>query len=90
MVGRSSDDTDGKSYSKREVESPAQRTRTKRDIVRFSDQVICNRYAGPGDSGSAILNARNEVIGLHTSGSMSASIFNKIEHVFSLLKITLA
>jgi hypothetical protein len=58
--------------------------------VRFTDQVRCTRFTMMGDSGSAVLNRQNEVVGLHFAGSTSASFFNKIEHVFTLLQITLA
>jgi hypothetical protein len=92
MVGRSSDlvDSGRVTFPSAKVKLAYRRKKTKRDIVRFSDQVICTPYSTSGDSGSVILNDRNEVIGLHTSGGISVSIFNKIEHVFSLLKITLA
>lgn len=59
-------------------------------LVYFRDQVICTRYTFPGDSGSAVLNDANEVVGLHAAGSYTASVFNKIEHVFSLLDLRLA
>jgi hypothetical protein len=58
--------------------------------VEFHDQVMCEPYALPGDSGSAVLNMNNEVVGLHFAGSPSACYFNRIEHVFRLLDITLA
>lgn len=51
------------------------------------DQVLCTRYTAGGDSGSAVLNERNRVVGLHFAGSPSSSIFNKIEHVMRLLNI---
>ena len=59
-------------------------------MVRYSDQVVCSRYASPGDSGSAILNDQDQVVGLHAAGSFEVSTFNKIEHVFSLLGLALA
>jgi hypothetical protein len=38
--------------------------------VGFSDQVRCTRYSAEGDSGSAVLNRRqNRVVGLHVGGS---------------------
>jgi hypothetical protein len=58
--------------------------------VGFKDQVLCTRYSAPGDSGSIILNSSNRVIGLHFAGSHSASIFNRIHHVFNLLDIEVA
>lgn len=58
--------------------------------VEFHDQVMCSPYALPGDSGSAVLNMNDEVVGLHFAGSPSACYFNRIEHVFTALGITLA
>lgn len=55
--------------------------------VGLRDQVLCTRYTAGGDSGSAVLNSGNMVVGLHFAGSPSSSIFNKIEHVLTLLKI---
>lgn len=66
------------------------KTKTKSLFVGFDDQVLCTRYASPGDSGSAVLNEHNEVIGLHASGTASTSTFNKIENVFEALNIRLA
>lgn len=55
--------------------------------VGFREQVLCTRYTDGGDSGSAVLNMRNEVVGLHFAGSPSSSIFNRIEHVLTALDI---
>jgi len=54
------------------------------------DQVLCTRYTAGGDSGSAVLNRSNRIVGLHFAGSPSTSIFNRIDHVFRLLDIELA
>lgn len=54
------------------------------------DQVLCTRYTAGGDSGSAVLNNRNRIVGLHFAGSPSTSIFNRITHVFQALDIQLA
>lgn len=58
-----------------------------RGRVGFREQVLCTRYTQGGDSGAAVLNMRNRVVGLHFAGSESSSIFNRIEHVLSLLDI---
>jgi hypothetical protein len=58
-----------------------------RGRVGFRDQVLCTRYTAAGDSGSAVLNRRREVVGLHFAGSPSSSIFNWIEHVLAALGI---
>ena len=58
--------------------------------VGLRDQVLCTRYTAGGDSGSAVLNSRKRVVGLHFAGSPSTSIFNRIGHVFDLLDLELA
>lgn len=55
----------------------------------LQDQVLCTRYSDAGDSGSAVLNQNNRVVGLHFAGSSSASAFNKIHHVMNLLDLEL-
>ena len=55
--------------------------------VGLKDQILCTRYTAPGDSGSAVLNMRKKVVGLHFAGSSSTSIFNRIGHVLDLLDI---
>ena len=65
------------------------KTTSTRRYVRYADQVLCDRFAGPGDSGSIVLNERNEVVVLCAAGSPSKATFNKIEHVFAALGITL-
>ena len=56
--------------------------------VGFRDQVLCTRFTSGGDSGSAILNPNNKVVGLHFAGSPSSSIFNKIGNVLNILDIS--
>lgn len=51
------------------------------------DQVLCTRYTAGGDSGSAVFNMDNKVVGLHFAGSTSSSIFNKIGNVLEMLGI---
>jgi len=55
--------------------------------VGFRDQVLCTRYTAGGDSGSAVLNMKKEVVGLHFAGSETSSIFNRIENVLTLLNL---
>lgn len=55
--------------------------------VGLRDQVLCTRYTAGGDSGSAVLNMSERVVGLHFAGSPSTSIFNKIENVLTALDI---
>jgi hypothetical protein len=58
-----------------------------RGRVGFRDQILCTRFTDGGDSGSAVLNMRQEVVGLHFAGSPSSSIFNRIESVLAALRI---
>jgi hypothetical protein len=55
--------------------------------VGFRDQVLCTRYTAGGDSGSAVLNSKDFVVGLHFAGSPSSSIFNRIANVTKLLNV---
>ncbi len=57
--------------------------------VGLSDQVLCTRYTAGGDSGSAVLNMSQKVVGLHFAGSPSTSIFNKIQNVVDLLDVAI-
>lgn len=61
----------------------------KRKYVGFRDVIMCSRFTAPGDSGSAVLNDRGYLIGLHFGGSPSTSIFCKITNVFKLLDLEL-
>ncbi|HHJ53434.1 MAG TPA: hypothetical protein ENJ89_09590, partial [Caldithrix abyssi] len=45
-----------------------------------------NMSAG-GDSGSAVLNEQNEIVGLLFAGSSRSTIINRIQNVFSLLGV---
>lgn len=58
--------------------------------VGFRDQVLCTRYSDSGDSGAAVLNSSNRVIGLHFAGAPGGSVFNRIQHVLRLLEVELA
>lgn len=55
----------------------------------LADQVLCTRYTAPGDSGAAVFNTSDNVVGLHFAGSSSTSIFNRIGHVFDALGLEL-
>lgn len=66
------------------------RGHTRKGRVGLRDQVLCTRYTAGGDSGSVVLNSRNKIVGLHFAGSPSTSIFNRIEHVFTVLGLELA
>ncbi len=53
--------------------------------VGMRDQVLCTRFTAGGDSGAAIFNARNQIVGLHFAGTPSTSIFNRITNVLDAL-----
>lgn len=58
-------------------------------IAQFKDQLMAGAMSAGGDSGSAILNDQNHVVGLLFAGSEQTTIMNRIENVFSALNLTL-
>jgi hypothetical protein len=58
-------------------------------VAQFSDQLLAGPMSQGGDSGSAVLDGNNRLIGLLFAGSESTTIINRIEHVFSGLELTL-
>ncbi|MGB3736444.1 MAG: hypothetical protein WA964_15905 [Ilumatobacter sp.] len=65
------------------------RTKRLRQRVGFRRQVMCSRFTAPGDSGSLVLSSSGRAVGLHFAGSMTASIFNRIDHVLDALDVDL-
>lgn len=57
-------------------------------VARFTDQLMAGAMSQGGDSGSAVLDAENRVVGLLFAGSDVTTIINRIEHVFSALGVT--
>jgi hypothetical protein len=57
-------------------------------VARFTDQLMAGAMSQGGDSGSAVLDAENRVVGLLFAGSDVTTIINRIEHVFSALAVT--
>lgn len=57
--------------------------------AQFSDQLLAGPMSQGGDSGSAVLDNNNRLIGLLFAGSDNSTIINRIEHVFSELGLTL-
>lgn len=55
----------------------------------FTDQLMAGAMSAGGDSGSAVLNNRNELVGLLFAGSDSTTVINRIQNVFSALQVTL-
>lgn len=56
-----------------------------RGVAMFEDQIITTKIAEGGDSGSLVLNDRNEIVGLLFAGSDSLTIVNKISNVIDAL-----
>jgi len=55
----------------------------------FVDQLLAGPMSQGGDSGSAVVNQANELVGLLFAGSVNTTIFNRIQNVFQLLQVTL-
>jgi hypothetical protein len=53
--------------------------------VGMRDQVLCTRFTAGGDSGAAVFNTNNQIVGLHFAGTPSTSIFNRITNVLDAL-----
>ncbi|MPQ44109.1 trypsin-like serine protease [Clostridium tarantellae] len=56
----------------------------------FKDQIITTPISAPGDSGSALLNNSNYVVGLVFAGGYNFSVANPIEKVLSYLNVKIA
>jgi hypothetical protein len=57
-------------------------------IARFTDQLMAGPMSQGGDSGSAVLDENNQLVGLLFAGSDQSTIINRIENVFSALGVT--
>ncbi|MCB0281082.1 MAG: trypsin-like peptidase domain-containing protein [Calditrichae bacterium] len=55
----------------------------------FVDQIMAGAMSAGGDSGSAIFNTNNQLVGLLFAGSSSTTIINRIQNVFELLNVSL-
>lgn len=58
-------------------------------MARFTDQVMAGPMSEGGDSGSAVLDDQNRIVGLLFAGSDTTTLCNRIENVFSALKVGL-
>lgn len=58
-------------------------------VAQFDDQLIAGAMCAGGDSGSAVLDDNNNIIGLLFAGSETSTVINRIENVFGLLHIHL-
>jgi len=57
--------------------------------ARFTDQLLAGAMSQGGDSGSAVLDEDNRLVGLLFAGSDNSTIINRIENVLSALGIEL-
>lgn len=58
-------------------------------VASFTDQLMAGPMSQGGDSGSAVLDTNNRLVGLLFAGSENSTIINRIEHVFSSLGLQL-
>jgi hypothetical protein len=58
-------------------------------VARFTDQLMAGPMSQGGDSGSAVLDETNRLMGLLFAGSDNSTIINRIENVFSALGVTI-
>ena len=56
--------------------------------ARFRDQLLAGPMSQGGDSGSAVLDDNDHLVGLLFAGSDSTTIINRIGHVFSALGVS--
>lgn len=56
-------------------------------IALFTDQLMAGAMSQGGDSGSAVLDDTNRLVGLLFAGSDTTTVINRIENVFSLLGV---
>lgn len=55
----------------------------------FVDQFMAGAMSAGGDSGSAVLNDDNQLVGLLFAGSTNTTIINRIQNVFTALQVSL-
>ena len=58
-------------------------------IARFTDQLLAGAMSQGGDSGSAVLDNNNKLVGLLFAGSDTTTIIDRIGNVFSALGLSL-
>jgi hypothetical protein len=58
-------------------------------IAMFTDQLMAGAMSKGGDSGSAVLDDNNRLVGLLFAGSDTTTVINRIENVFSALGFSL-
>ncbi|MFH5883536.1 hypothetical protein ACG2F4_04420 [Halalkalibaculum sp. DA3122] len=58
-------------------------------VATFVDQLVAGSMSQGGDSGSAVLDNENNLVGLLFAGSDTSTIINRIDNVFNSLDVTL-
>jgi hypothetical protein len=58
-------------------------------MATFSDQLMAGAMSQGGDSGSAVFDEQNRLVGLLFAGSDQSTIMNRIQNVFSALGVSL-
>lgn len=58
-------------------------------VAQFTDQLMAGPMSQGGDSGSAVLDKNNNLVGLLFAGSDSTTIMNRIGNVFDALGLSL-
>jgi hypothetical protein len=59
-------------------------------VAVFVDQLLAGPMSQGGDSGSAVLNNDNKLVGLLFAGSNTTTVLNRIQNVFQALNVTVA
>jgi len=59
------------------------------NVARFADQLMAGAMSQGGDSGSAVLDNNNNLVGLLFAGSETTTVINRVENVFSGLGLSL-
>lgn len=75
--------------SVQQIDVTAQVNYGNNKIATFVDQILAGPMSQGGDSGSAVLNDQNQIVGLLFAGSQTTTIINRIQNVFSALNVTL-
>jgi hypothetical protein len=58
-------------------------------IAMFTDQIMAGAMSQGGDSGSAVLDDNNHLVGLLFAGSDTTTVINRIENVYSALGVSI-
>ncbi len=73
-----------------QIDVTAQVTYGTNKTATFTDQLMAGGMSQGGDSGSAVLDDQNYIVGLLFAGSTNSTIINRIQNVFDALNVQLA